>query len=220
MTATTAPFTMTAATNANPIVVTKVGCNVRTGDQIVITGVVGNTAANGTWMATRVDNDNFSIPTAGNGAWISGGLCTVQNRTVVTFAGARVNTGDNIVISGVVGNTALNGTWAGLTRVDDNSFVVPVTANAAWASGGYCVVNPILSPSPCYYWGYIVTTTTAVAAITLYDNASAASGTVIDVIPSGTAAGTAKLLTRPLRCNNGLFHAPVTGTGRLIVLAD
>jgi hypothetical protein len=36
----------------------------------------------------------------------------------------------------------------------------------------------------------IVTTVTAVASLTVFDNATTAAGTVIAIIPSGTAAGT------------------------------
>ena len=39
------------------------------------------------------------------------------------------------------------------------------------------------------YHGYMVTTALSAAAITIYDNTSAA-GTVIDIIPASTAAGT------------------------------
>jgi hypothetical protein len=65
------------------------------------------------------------------------------------------------------------------------------------------------------YVGYIVTTVTAVGAIIIYDNASAASGTIIDVIPSGTAAGTSRNLATPIAVRNGIyadFNGGATGT--------
>lgn len=67
------PLTITGATNANPIVVTSVAHGRITGDLVTITGVVGNTAANGTWVITKLSADTFSIPVAGNSAYISGG---------------------------------------------------------------------------------------------------------------------------------------------------
>jgi len=66
-------------------------------------------------------------------------------------------------------------------------------------------------------YGYIVTTALSAAAITLYDNASAASGTVIGVIPASTAAGTAQVLAAPIPCTNGVY-ASFGGTGTVLFL--
>jgi len=77
----------------------------------------------------------------------------------------------------------------------------------------------IVSPTPARYHGYIVTTTLSAAAITLYDNASAASGTVIDVIPASTAAGATKNLASTVRCVNGIY-ASFAGTGTVLFLYD
>lgn len=70
-----------------------------------------------------------------------------------------------------------------------------------------------------YYVGYVVTTTLSAAAITLYDNASAASGTIIDIIPASTAAGTTKSLANPIRCDAGIY-ASFAGTGTVTFLFD
>ncbi len=43
-----------------------------TGDRVVITGVSGCTAANGTWTVTVTDNTHFTIPVPANGAWQTG----------------------------------------------------------------------------------------------------------------------------------------------------
>lgn len=43
----------------------------QTGDRVVITGVQGCTAANGTWPVTVTDDTHFTIPVAANGAWVS-----------------------------------------------------------------------------------------------------------------------------------------------------
>lgn len=77
----TAPFlylpahkNVTNATNTNPIVITTdVDHGFETGNSIVIANVTGNTAANGTWTITKISDDTFSIPTAGNGAHAGGG---------------------------------------------------------------------------------------------------------------------------------------------------
>lgn len=65
---------ITGATNASPIVVAQVGHGFSTDWTIYITGAAGNTAANGTWVITRVDDDHYSLNgSTGNGAWTSGG---------------------------------------------------------------------------------------------------------------------------------------------------
>jgi len=47
----------------------------------------------------------------------------------------------------------------------------------------------VVANAPCIVYGYIVTTAMSAAATTIYDNASAASGTVLFVIPASTAVG-------------------------------
>jgi hypothetical protein len=44
----------------------------QTGDRVVITGVRGCTAANGTWTVTVTDPTHFTIPVPANGAWSTG----------------------------------------------------------------------------------------------------------------------------------------------------
>jgi Ubiquitin-activating enzyme E1 FCCH domain len=67
--------TITAASNASPIVITSAGHNRVTGDVVKVSGVAGNTAANGTFSITFVDSNNFSLnTTTGNGSYTSGGV--------------------------------------------------------------------------------------------------------------------------------------------------
>jgi uncharacterized phiE125 gp8 family phage protein len=69
--------TITAATNASPIVVTIVGHGYTTGDQVQIESVAGITAANGVWFITKANDDTFSLNgSAGNAAYTSGGSST------------------------------------------------------------------------------------------------------------------------------------------------
>lgn len=70
-----------------------------------------------------------------------------------------------------------------------------------------------------YYHGCTVTTALSAAAITLYDNASAASGTVIGVIPASAAAGTAYTFPSPIPVANGIY-ASFAGTGTVLFLHD
>lgn len=69
-----------------------------------------------------------------------------------------------------------------------------------------------------YYYGYIVTTVIGAGTVTLYDNTSAA-GTVIDLIPATTAAGTRGVLAQPVPVANGI-HAVFASTGTVLFLHD
>lgn len=73
---------ITNATNATPILVTFTGYNnIRTGEQLTISGVVGNPAANGTFYVNKINNNQFKLYSdkslttgvAGNGTYSSGG---------------------------------------------------------------------------------------------------------------------------------------------------
>lgn len=67
--------TITGASNASPIVITSNGHNRMTGDVVKISGVQGNTSANGSFVVTTIDANTFSLNgSAGNGAWTSGGV--------------------------------------------------------------------------------------------------------------------------------------------------
>lgn len=66
---------ITGATNVNPIVITTDRPhNAKTGDTVYISGVLGNTAANGTRTIIVITTTTFSIGVAGNGAYSSGGF--------------------------------------------------------------------------------------------------------------------------------------------------
>ncbi len=65
---------LTDASHATPIVITSNGHGLATGQKVQIEGVAGNTAANGTWLITRLDADTFSLTgSVGNGDYTTGG---------------------------------------------------------------------------------------------------------------------------------------------------
>ena len=68
-------FSVSDAANATPIVITTTAAhNLSTGQKVVISGVGGNTNANGTFTITKVDATSFSLDgSSGNGAYTSGG---------------------------------------------------------------------------------------------------------------------------------------------------
>jgi hypothetical protein len=73
----------------------------------------------------------------------------------------------------------------------------------------------VVSKNDGEYCGYVVTTITAVGSIVVYDNASAASGTIVDVIPAATAVGSNRNLASHIRMKNGIyvdFAGGATGT--------
>lgn len=89
---------VTGAANASPIVVASVGSNLPSGTRVTISGVGGNTAANGTFVVTAVDADHFSLNgTTGNGSYTSGGAWKVTGffrADVATTAGNGFDAGD------------------------------------------------------------------------------------------------------------------------------
>ncbi len=63
-----APAAITGATNAMPIVITSTDHGLDTGDKVTVSDVTGNTAANGTWCITKVNDDEFKLEgSSGNG---------------------------------------------------------------------------------------------------------------------------------------------------------
>lgn len=69
---------ITLATNATPIVITSTAHGLTNGARVTVSGVGGNTAANGTWTVANVATDTFELASsAGNGAYTSGGTWNV-----------------------------------------------------------------------------------------------------------------------------------------------
>jgi hypothetical protein len=77
---------ITAATNANPIVVTSNAHGLAVNDHVVVSDVGGNTAANGTFVVSAVTTNTFTLSgSTGNGAYTSGGswsLTTMEDWTL------------------------------------------------------------------------------------------------------------------------------------------
>jgi len=72
--------TITAATNASPIVITATNHGYSTGDLITITDVGGNTNANNTWYITTITTNTFSLDgSSGNSGYTSGGLAVTES---------------------------------------------------------------------------------------------------------------------------------------------
>ncbi len=73
------PALITGATNATPIVITANGHGLTNGTSIVISEVLGNTAANGVWIVTASSANTFTLANSvGNGGYTSGGIITIN----------------------------------------------------------------------------------------------------------------------------------------------
>lgn len=102
---------ITGATNTSPIVITSANHGLTTGQRVTISGVGGNTNANGTFTITRVDANTFSLNgSAGNAGYTTGGTWSttgLYSKTITpTFMGGYAQGGhyDVIIYSTIGGN--------------------------------------------------------------------------------------------------------------------
>lgn len=71
--ATPAPTAITSGSDASPIVITSSGTAPATGSFVSISGVAGNTNANGVWQVTKISSSSFSLVNSqGNGTGTGG----------------------------------------------------------------------------------------------------------------------------------------------------
>jgi hypothetical protein len=93
--------TVTAASNASPIAITSGGHGLATGQIVTISGVSGNTAANGTFTITKVDADHYTLNgSTGNGNYTSGGtwrLTGLYKATVPALGGSGFESNETYV---------------------------------------------------------------------------------------------------------------------------
>lgn len=112
---------ITGATNATPIVITSTAHGLSTGTRVTISGVFGNTAANGDWQITVVDANTFSLNTSvGNGAYTSGGVWNTTGLYAINYTPL----GANGFASGVNYTMLVTYVVAGVTQADVHTFTV------------------------------------------------------------------------------------------------
>lgn len=152
----------TVTVTSIPIVVTTTTTHaVKAGDLVTISGVGGNTAANGTFKASRITPTTFELSDqntgddiAGNGTYTSGGTMTrtiSQNNTALVYGQKITNAtnatpivvtctahgyanGDLVTISGVEGNGAANGTYR-VASATSNTFALTDQLTGANVAG-------------------------------------------------------------------------------------
>lgn len=106
--------TVIDATFATPVVIqTSVPHLYASGDYVSVSGVVGNTGANGFYPITVIDADHFSLTgSIGTGAWVSGGtaidVSLTPQFTVPSDADARNAASVNVAFQALADRTQFN----------------------------------------------------------------------------------------------------------------
>lgn len=103
-------LTVTAASNSTPIqITTSLPNSLVTGQAVTISGVTGNTAANGFWIITVVNSTQFTLNSSvGNANYINGGLVSTPLST---------SSLSSVELSAAV----TSGNFAGVMRTDQTS---------------------------------------------------------------------------------------------------
>jgi hypothetical protein len=84
------------ATNTSPIVITTTTAHgYSSAENIFTTGILGNAAANGTNAVTVLTPTSYSIPVAGDGTYISGGVCArpIDDKVALAMIGSGDDAG-------------------------------------------------------------------------------------------------------------------------------
>ena len=131
---------VSTATNASPIVVTTTSANtLQTGDTVYISGVSGNTAANGSFVITVSDTTHFSLNgSTGSGAYAGGGTVgivqtVITNRTSPTLYSYLGFSADTTV------TVAQKGTMFDFTGSTARTLTFP--ASSSLKIGWYCFIR-------------------------------------------------------------------------------
>jgi len=103
---------ITAATNANPSVITAPGHDYANGDHYIGSGALGNTAINGAFKVANANigagtftlvNENTGAAIAGSGAYAGGGTCSAPSRVTISGSGQSVTAQSNSTPFSLVG---------------------------------------------------------------------------------------------------------------------
>lgn len=144
----TSPITITLA---NPLII-------GSGEQVTITDVVGNTAANGTWIVSVLDSTHLNLNgSTGNGNFVSNGtpiVSTIINASqtspiiISLQSPIFIQTGETVTVRDVVGNTAADGTWSAVV-IDNYTIALAGTiGNAPFSPPPIGGIIPTLTSSP------------------------------------------------------------------------
>jgi hypothetical protein len=104
--------TITGASNASPVEITSAGHGLTTGTRVTVSGVGGNSGANGTFTVTVTGADTLTLDSsAGGGAYTTGGSWHVTGLYAVSLdcsAGNGYEAGETytVLVSGTSGSDA------------------------------------------------------------------------------------------------------------------
>lgn len=221
-TAATRSFSVLSATNATPIVVGATAHNLQPGFLVTIAGVLGNTAANGTFLVRSVNVNDFTIEnldhsnTVGNGAYTSAGSifsndCLVDSGASPTFSGLN---GYRLEI--------VSGTGSGQTRlVAATHSATVLVPNRAWS------VQPDTTSAYRVYRGpnqllflksAVLGMGAGAGAVTLRDGASGANLLTLSCPASDTRAWAAGGDSRGIPFASSIYVQAISGTGPSLTL--
>src|SRR5262249_30367907 len=137
-------FDIQGITAGSPIRITAPNHGLVDGSQVVISGAQGVSGANGRFTVTKVDDSNFTLNgSTGTGTYTGGGTWALAvtgasgagSPIVITSPNHGLSTGQQVLVSGVGGNTAANGTFT-IHKIDDNTFSLDgTTGNGAYTPG-------------------------------------------------------------------------------------
>ncbi len=137
--------TITNATNTSPIVISAASHGFSTDDAIEISGVLGNTAANGQWVITVIDAGSFSLDgSTGNAAYTSGGTATYSESDYLgyTYSIPNIlrsnNSGNYIVLFGNGYNSKVGHAALFILDPADGSVIRKIDTGAANAGSPKC----------------------------------------------------------------------------------
>jgi hypothetical protein len=112
---------VTGATDATPIVITSATHGLTTGTYVTVSGVGGNTNANGSFTVTRVSGATFELDgSAGNGAYTSGGTWGVAGLYRYEVE-ATASAGFEV---GLCYTALIQGAVAGVETAETQTFIV------------------------------------------------------------------------------------------------
>jgi hypothetical protein len=127
------------ATNASPVVIQTITAHgLTSGAAVVVYGVTGNTAANGAWFVTVIDQTHFSLNGGkGNGAYAGGGIAFCNN-VPTCERGVKIAFGANNKDFSFVNCTWLRLLKSGVSAQDNSGvllFVHPLMAANPFIGG-------------------------------------------------------------------------------------
>lgn len=140
--------TVRAATNAGPIVITSPNHGLKSGQRVRVSNVNGNTAANGVFKITVVNADTFRldgstgngvyVPANGFGTWKANVITAAANSSnlVITSPGHGLKTGEEVRVTGVLGNAAANGVFKVSVLTADTFRLIGAVGNGTYGGGG------------------------------------------------------------------------------------